>query len=232
MKLKWSAKTLYSERITEKYVYGSDTSPKQSAKTSNVRNIPSNRFLFRLVPSARRIAGTEYSLLPTVQTQGLKVCNPNGKTEFMNPELLPTPTNSMETYQDFVQAKFHSSKRPEYGKILLPTPSAMMPSDTDMKKRDLRMEKLKAKGLSPATDSLSILAKKGLLPTPQSRDHKGKCHETQKCLPNTFQTGGTSQLNPLFVGEMMGFPTDWLTSPFLAGDGKASKPSETPSSRK
>ena len=29
--------------------------------------------------------------------------------------------------------------------------------------------------------------------------------------------GGTSQLNPLFVQEMMGFPEDWLVSPFLGG---------------
>ena len=35
--------------------------------------------------------------------------------------MLPTPTNSMVTYQDFVQAGYHSSKRPEYG--LIPTPT-------------------------------------------------------------------------------------------------------------
>jgi hypothetical protein len=64
-----------------------------------------------------------------------------------------------------------------------------------------------------------------MFPTPQSMDYKGKCHDTQKCLPNTFQTGGTFQLNPLFVGEMMGFPSDYLVSPFLAGETKASKPS-------
>ena len=29
--------------------------------------------------------------------------------------------------------------------------------------------------------------------------------------------GGTSQLNPLFVAEMMNFPPDWLVSPFLGG---------------
>ena len=29
--------------------------------------------------------------------------------------------------------------------------------------------------------------------------------------------GGTSQLNPLFVQEMMGFPADWLVLPFLGG---------------
>lgn len=33
---------------------------------------------------------TGFGLLPTIQTQGLKVCN-NGKTEFMNLKLLPTP---------------------------------------------------------------------------------------------------------------------------------------------
>ena len=49
--------------------------------------------LYRLVPSVRRIEGTESGLLPTVQTQGLKVCN-KGKTEFMNLKLLPTPIKS------------------------------------------------------------------------------------------------------------------------------------------
>ena len=32
--------------------------------------------------------------------------------------------------------------------------------------------------------------------------------------------GGTSQLNPLFVAEMMNFPLDWLVSPFLGGGRK------------
>ena len=36
--------------------------------------------------------------------------------------------------------------------------------------------------------------------------------------------GGTSQLNPLFVTEMMGFPLDWLASPFQGGGQKPSKP--------
>jgi hypothetical protein len=32
--------------------------------------------------------------------------------------------------------------------------------------------------------------------------------------------GRASQLNPLFVGEMMGYPLEWLTSPFRSGDGE------------
>ena len=33
--------------------------------------------------------------------------------------------------------------------------------------------------------------------------------------------GKTSQLNPQFVAEMMGFPTDWTILPFLNGETKA-----------
>jgi hypothetical protein len=35
--------------------------------------------------------------------------------------------------------------------------------------------------------------------------------------------GTTSQLNPLFVAEMMGFPTDWTLLPFLNGEMNLSK---------
>lgn len=33
--------------------------------------------------------------------------------------------------------------------------------------------------------------------------------------------GVTSQLNPLFVVEMMGYPLEWLTLPFLSKSGEA-----------
>ena len=62
-----------------------------------------------------------------------------------------------------------------------------------------------------------------LLPTPQARDYKGQCAKTQCCLPNYFKT---SQPNPLFVAEMMGFPPYYTVYPFQNGDGKASKPTE------
>lgn len=52
----------------------------------------------------------------------------------MQKNFLPTPTASMLTPQDFVQAKFHSSKRPEYSKIsmdhFLPTPTTRDYKDT------------------------------------------------------------------------------------------------------
>lgn len=68
----------------------------------------------------------------------------------------------------------------------------------------------------------------GLLPTPASRDYKGaRTEESLEAagrnktnnLPDAFsQSGTTSQLNPLFVGEMMGYPDNWTLLPFLNGE--------------
>jgi len=41
--------------------------------------------------------------------------------------LLPTPTDSMVTMQDLIQAKFHSTKRPKYSEAMLPTPRSGNP---------------------------------------------------------------------------------------------------------
>lgn len=45
-----------------------------------------------------------------------------------------------------------------------------------------------------------------------------KPRQFEQDIPNC---GGTSQLNPLFVAEMMGFPPDWTVLPFQSGDQKA-----------
>jgi hypothetical protein len=44
---------------------------------------------------------------------------------------------------------------------------------------------------------------------------------------NRGNTGKIFQLNPPFVAEMMGFPTDWTASPFLSGEMNLSKPTGT-----
>lgn len=87
---------------------------------------------------------------------------------------------------------------------------------------------------------LRDLAGNNMLPTPSTRDWKGisiaesKRQRSQtttfgKSLPDVIsQNGKTSQLNPLFVAEMMGFPTDWTVLPFQDGGKKASKPMEMP----
>ena len=60
------------------------------ALTWKAKVTKSNRLLFQLVPSTPRTAETGSGLLPTVQTQGLKVCK-NGKSI---PMMLPTPDAS------------------------------------------------------------------------------------------------------------------------------------------
>jgi hypothetical protein len=67
----------------------------------------------------------------------------------------------------------------------------------------------------------------GLLPTPNVQQKgsgkvSGNDKEQKSVTQIVVQTHGkTSQLNPRFVAEMMGFPTDWTISPFQSGETKA-----------
>jgi hypothetical protein len=69
------------------------------------------------------------------------------------------------------------------------------------------------------------------LPTPTADDNPAK--NTGKRNQDSLQkrafqdTGKTSQLNPLFVMEMMGFPPNWTVLPFQNGETKVSKEEET-----
>ena len=146
-----------------------------------------NRILFRLAPSMRPIDVSECGLLPTVVTQGLKYCNKKGQSAFVNPQFLPTP--------DATEGEKYT------------------------KKLNLKSQRGR---------SLSALAANGILPTPSARDWKGRTNPGVKkkgcgnvygeTLPDViYRTSQNSQLSPLFVAEMMGFPTDWTLVPFLAG---------------
>lgn len=97
------------------------------------------------------------------------------------------------------------------------------------------------KSLSPNASerpTLAMASKMGLLPTPTANDAKNvtlpASQGIRNGLPKTamqsdeYRTGTGSRLNPLYVAEMMGFPGNWLVSPFLGGAGKPSKPAVTP----
>ena len=189
-------------QISVAFPQSSNSQLMPSVKTLKVQDIPSNRLLFQLVPSehhteevgcgllqdlmptpiasdaqggavkltkgTRLRNGQVFSatlkdlatskMLPTPQTQGLKVCNKDGKTEFLNLELLPTPK------------------------------------------------------AQEARGNCSV--------------NRNKFNLTDKIAELTSPISPTSQLNPLFVAEMMGYPLEWLTLPFLSQNGevKASKP--------
>ena len=68
-----------------------------------------------------------------------------------------------------------------------------------------------------------------MLPTPQAQEgYKITGKENQDSITKRVRemTGQTSQLNPRFVAEMMGFPPNWTELPFQSGEQSQSKVTE------
>lgn len=197
-RLRWDAQTISSKRITytERKV---DSHSKKSARILKQQDIQSSRLIFQLAVSERHTEENVFGLLPTVQTQGLKQCNRKGKTEFFPLDLLPTPTDLDKGTGRINKSLSPGAKaRPTLAlaakKGLLPTPCAS--EATKFTK--------KFNSKSQMGQSLTALACNGMVPTPSTRKKT---------------SGKTSQLNPLYVEEMMGFPLMWTTLPFLSPDG-------------
>jgi hypothetical protein len=120
---------------------------------------------------------------------------------------------------------------------LLPTPtmydynSARHP---ELWEKDKKKYAEKGINLQCGLKQMNVL---GMLPTPRARAAGGNCSndrgkgnlEDKIAEMNTPQTGKTSQLNPQFVLEMMGFPPNWTELPFLSGETNQSKQGETQS---
>ena len=206
-RLTWDVSPLCSERISLFTVSGRNTSSRPSAVILSVKDIPSSRCLFRLVPSVPRTEGTVSGLLPTPIASDFKVRGPGsqqkGLPEIIRELLLPTPTAT----------EIHHWQRVERWKRQGRT---SMHETEDGEKNP--------NGL---TDFLDF---HGLLPTLEHIGRKGK-NPRQGGLPDFFaQTGRSFQLNPLFVAEMMGFPTSWTVLPFLPGGSSPSRDTGTLSS--
>lgn len=217
-RLTWDISPLFSERLSLYTASGRSTSWRPSREILSVKDIPSNRYLFRLVPSVPRTEGTVYGLLPTPMASDFKIRGAGsaqkGLPEVIREGLLPTPT-AME---------IHHWQRVERWK------------------RQGRVSMHESEdGEKNPNGLVDFLDFYGLLPTPTARDWKGAPtlenferkgkNPQQGSLPDFFaQTGRSFQLNPLFVAEMMGFPVSWTVLPFLPGGSSPSKDTETPSS--
>lgn len=179
----------------------------------------SSRMYFQLAVSALHTKGTGHGLLPTAQTQGLKMCE-NGKTKFYPLGLLPTPRTKDVGRGSVKDAKYENGVFFRENK----------------------------QGVRWGVQLPDLIAS-GLLPTPMAGDYRsgmqnraGGNHTQQLNYTVAYHAGKTSQLNPLFVEEMMGFPTGWILTPFLKesqhpdgskkpatdGGSRPSKPTETP----
>jgi len=204
------------------------------------------RMYFQLAPSTPRTEEIGFGLLrtPTTQEPGINAENLTDKDG--NPAqigsraytktgrlvqvgitqqvqmmgLLKTPTkmdgevssgkkNPVSGNSGTLAQEIMSQYPPTMAKLgLLPTPRASKISGTD--REDF-------------TPSLPGLMNKGLLPFPQVIGDTGKPEQ------QILRVGKDSQqLNPQFVGEMMGFPEGWTELPFLSGEMSLSKPTEMP----
>ena len=197
-RLKWDAQTISSKRIT--YIERKAGShSKKSAKNLKQQDIPSNRLIFQLAVSEHPTEENVSGLLPTVQTQGLKRCNRKGKTEFMPLDLLPTPTAL-----DKGSGRINRSPSPgaaERPTLALAAKQGLLPTPCAIEATKF------TKTFNPNSQmgkSLTALANSGILPSRSQKKISGK----------------TSQLNPLYVEEMMGFPLMWTALPFLSQSGE------------
>lgn len=197
-RLRWDAQTISSKRntYTERKA---DSHSKKSARILKQQDIQSSRLIFQLAVSEHPTEEKESGLLPTVQTQGLKRCKPKGKTEFLPLDLLPTPTALDKAGGRINRSPSPgAAQRPTLAlaarKGLLPTPCA---KEATKYTKTFNPNSQMGKGLT-------ALACSEMLPTPAVRKKT---------------SGKTSQLNPLYVEEMMGFPLMWTTLPFLSPDG-------------
>lgn len=210
--------------------------------TWKLRATKSHRLYFQLQVSKLRMKDIGSSLLPTVQTQGLKVCE-DGRTKFMDLQLLPTPTamdTGASTSLDKIDARRKKMKLKHNGKNgkhhsgngfetslgellqrgLLPTPSASLVTGGQISDPEKVSITGKTTNGKKRQISLNDYLHRGLMPTPNTGDYLNNAM--------SMTVGETSQLNPRFVIEMMGMPPDWTVLPFLPGASSPFTQPETP----
>jgi hypothetical protein len=111
-------------------------------------------------------------------------------------------------------------------KGMLPTPTAM-----DSTNATATMKSTQVKEGSMHSVTLTRAMSMGMLPTPQAQEgEKITGLENQDSMTKRVRqiTGKTSQLNPRFVAEMMGFPVDWTELPFQSGEQNPSRDTAMP----
>ena len=91
--LRWKASPICSERVTSFKRNAGNTPSTGSAKTLKPSDIPSGRWLFRLVPSGHPTGVTECGSSPPMPPRTVNI---GGHTITLPPRLLPTPRASLE----------------------------------------------------------------------------------------------------------------------------------------
>ena len=172
--------------------------------TWKLRGTKFGRMYFQLVALTHPTEGIGFGLLlktPTV----------------MDGEVTSGKKNPVSGDSGTLAQEIMSGYKPTMEKLgLLPTPRANQVNGCDLNSVNLatrnkgNLEEHVAKWVT------------GMLPTPNASDHPGKNtgKRNQDSLPKRIREAGgqTSQLNPRFVLEMMGFPPNWTELPFQSGE--------------
>jgi len=213
---------IVGENVRGLVSWGGDWYSTRCAMTWKGKAMQYNRFLFLLQVSTHRTKDKEFGLLLTPTTK-------------------EDPVN-LEKFKKRMEKYPNGTTMPNLATQvmgLLPTPLASCMEQTNTEAYDKRMERLVEKGHHPFTMPLDQMAIRGLLPTPTASDknagrrgnapregHNPMTNILKDAVNYIEETLKCSQLNPLFVEEMMGFPENWTTSPFLNGEKNQSKPTE------
>jgi hypothetical protein len=146
----------------------------RSVLTWKVKATPFKRLLFQLVPLTPHTEGIDSGLLPTMRSS-------------------LTGNITENRYQDMVQAKYSSDKRPQYSDILLPTPQA----------RDYRTgeghrwqtPELRSRNLN---DFVAYQENYKLMPTPTAQDGKNstlpRSQTDRDSVPGALLQGGGNRV--------------------------------------
>ena len=176
-----------------------------------VLDMKSSHSLFRLVPSVRHTAETESGLLPTAQTQGLKI-NRNGQSWPIPLELLPTPTAVEEEKGTTV---FNPTSQMGKGLKAMAL-NGMLPTPTAIDSGSGRVNRSLSDGAKDRP-TLAALVRQISPQTILKAHNKPKSNLSEQIAHKIG--GGDSHLSPLFVAEMMGYPLMWTVLPFLSHNG-------------
>ncbi len=214
------------------------------ALTWKVKATKSSRSYLLLQASTRRTAAIESGLLltPTTREEPVDLVKfkarmekyPNGTTmpnlATQVQQMLPTPQancskgmnpeklelRGKKLYNKKTNKQVQSSPE-QWAKMgMLPTPVAWDGNGGGARKP--KDGKANALGYSL---TLKDRAAAQMLPTPMAQEHDkitGKENQDSLTKRARLATGRTSQLSPLFVEEMMGFPKGWTVSPFQSGE--------------
>jgi hypothetical protein len=142
--------------------------------------------------------------------------------------MLPTPTAGEHKHgksEKYWDNRIHKGRQEDLSMMLykgmLPTPTAM-----DSTNATATMKSTQVKEGSMHSVTLARAMTMGILPTPTASDQYSGTPLLSENYPRetdlkhyvSQQIGKTSQLNPRFVAEMMGFPPNWTELPFLNGE--------------